>query len=369
MKIKVACFSHSSNVGGAELAFREMLECLGQYELFVFGPGQNFPWKDLLVNYVQCNLSWWFGPALNFKSKVKLLRSILKDVRFVIGCLMEKKIDVVIVNTIASPVAALAAKHCDIPVIWFIHEKGDDLPYRLQFGNRITKCLVGKLSDVVICNSYYILNHYANYIKLRKMVVAYQTVNGFILEDKKYINSSPLKIGIVGRLTNQKNQMFAIRALMPNEHLHMYFAGSCEGEYAEMTKNLCRVLNCMSSVSFCGVLTNMAEFYKKIDVLLACGHDEALGRSVIEAMKVGVPVIAPHDCGYAEIIDHSITGLLYKIDDENSLREEMQKLIDPSFRSSLGVKAKEVSNAKFNKVGFQKVLVGVVEDVICTRKI
>ena len=291
-----------------------------------------------------------------------------REMLYIDSVLKEYKIDIVIVNTIASPVAAFAGRKNNIPVIWFVHEKGADLPYRLQFGDMFTKWLVGKLSNVVLCNSFYIYEHFSSYIDRQKMKVAYQSVSTFALEEKTHSDGNVLKIGIVGRLSIQKNQLFAVKALMPNDKLHIYLVGACEGEYASKVKSLCKELDCVDNVSFCGVQNDMQKFYQNIDVLLACGHNEALGRSVIEAMKAGLPVVAPKDCGYVEIIDHSISGFLYTADDEISLRNELHKLLDVSMRREIGSKAKEIANNRFNKINFQKQLVEVIDEIICLKK-
>ena len=56
---------------------------------------------------------------------------------------------------------------------------------------------------------------------------------------------------------------------------------------------------------------NYTHIYNKLDCLLMCAKNEALGRVTIEAMSKGVPVIGYDNAGTSEIIKHGYNGLLY----------------------------------------------------------
>jgi glycosyltransferase involved in cell wall biosynthesis len=64
------------------------------------------------------------------------------------------------------------------------------------------------------------------------------------------------------------------------------------------------------TVSFLGERDDVPRILPAVDLLLAPSWEEPFGRSVIEAMAAGVPVVATRVGGTAEIIDDGRTGLL-----------------------------------------------------------
>lgn len=68
-------------------------------------------------------------------------------------------------------------------------------------------------------------------------------------------------------------------------------------------------------IYICGVIKNMAEFYRSADLFLFPSFDEAFGLVVIEAMASGLPVITAATGGASEIFDNGACG--YKVDIED----------------------------------------------------
>jgi glycosyltransferase involved in cell wall biosynthesis len=67
-------------------------------------------------------------------------------------------------------------------------------------------------------------------------------------------------------------------------------------------KKLCRELKIESRVEFMGFVRDMSQLYARVHVLLSPALDSGFGRSVLEAMSVGLPVITSPSscCGLAE---------------------------------------------------------------------
>lgn len=68
------------------------------------------------------------------------------------------------------------------------------------------------------------------------------------------------------------------------------------------------------------------------DLHLVTAVDEPFGRSLIEAMLLGTPVVATRSGGNIEAIDHGRTGLLTTPDDPNAMAREVLSLLEQPHR-------------------------------------
>lgn len=64
------------------------------------------------------------------------------------------------------------------------------------------------------------------------------------------------------------------------------------------------------------------------DALVVTAADEPFGRTVIEAMLAGVPVVAADDGGYVEAVDHGRTGVLVPPSDRTAFVDAIQAILD-----------------------------------------
>ncbi|MDF1698457.1 MAG: glycosyltransferase family 4 protein [Saprospiraceae bacterium] len=63
-------------------------------------------------------------------------------------------------------------------------------------------------------------------------------------------------------------------------------------------------------IEFLGFIKNIKEAYHKIDLILHTSQSEALGTSILDALKFSIPVVATDVGGIPEIIDHEKNGFL-----------------------------------------------------------
>jgi len=86
----------------------------------------------------------------------------------------------------------------------------------------------------------------------------------------------------------------------------------------------------------------ISEFYSLIDVFVCPRRRMRLTELVtplkpLEAMAMGCPVVASDVGGLLELIQHEVTGLIFKAESQEALIGEVRRLAsDPGFRRSLG---------------------------------
>ena len=84
------------------------------------------------------------------------------------------------------------------------------------------------------------------------------------------------------------------------------------------------------------------------DVLLVPAVEEPFGRTLIEAMLLGTPLIAANSGGFPEIIRHGETGYLVPADDADAFAERTLALLDdPAVRASIAARGRQDAVARF----------------------
>ncbi|MGH2922903.1 MAG: glycosyltransferase family 4 protein [Solirubrobacterales bacterium] len=76
-------------------------------------------------------------------------------------------------------------------------------------------------------------------------------------------------------------------------------------------------------------------------MLLHCRPDEAFGMVLIEAMALGLPVVAPAAGGPLEIVEEGVTGLLFRPGDATDAADKVIRLLaDPELMRTMGAAAR-----------------------------
>jgi glycosyltransferase involved in cell wall biosynthesis len=135
------------------------------------------------------------------------------------------------------------------------------------------------------------------------------------------IDDAALVVGHVGRLSAEKGQARLLRVFprvleaVPSARL--VFAG--DGPEMQPLRDLARTLGVAGSSSFLGYRDDVPEVFANLDLLVLSSDTEGLPNVVLEAMAMGVPVVATAVGGTPEVVEHGVTGLLVPRDDEAAL--------------------------------------------------
>lgn len=355
--MKLLCCSHSSWLGGAELAFVELLKCLSKRgSLAISVPTLNGDLIPMIQNEGINTIVehqwplWMMQDTFTLKRKLKCILRIIKGVRECIKFLRKEQPDMVIVNTISSPVPLIASKLLNIPAIVYIHENGGFGVYNFLFSEKCIFTLLGKLASKLICNSKYTYNVYSKYISSEKLSVIYQPIDITPMPRKRH---DGFVVGSVGVTSPQKNFQLLLDAITAIPDVRLRIAGFNGNEHGLYLRDYARNIGVDDRVEWLGLIDNMADFYSSIDVLVACGKHEALGRSVVEAMKCRVPVIAMRDGGYIELIGNNERGWLFEKDNVEDLRSNILKSKANEWSKILN-KAEQHANIVFSRETFSK---------------
>lgn len=150
----------------------------------------------------------------------------------------------------------------------------------------------------------------------------------------------PLRVAFLGRLSAVKGLPYLLQALAKSADVHLEILG--DGEERAPLEQLARTLGVEARVTFAGWLTQTeaAARLAAADALVLSSLRECGGAVMLEAMALGLPVIATAWGGPLDYVD-ATTGILVPPTDEASfvqgLADALQRLAgDPALRARLG---------------------------------
>lgn len=160
-----------------------------------------------------------------------------------------------------------------------------------------------------------------------------------------FTKSTPV-IGLVGRITPYKQPELFIKAAylvsakVPNARFVIIgSAQEREKKYERNVQTLASSLGLDGVVAFLGQRKDAVALTSEFSIACLTSGREPLGRVILEAQLLGIPVIVPDIGGPAEIVEDEITGLQFSSLSDNAAEQLSQQTIrllqDPLLCSSL----------------------------------
>lgn len=85
-------------------------------------------------------------------------------------------------------------------------------------------------------------------------------------------------------------------------------------------------------IRFLGAMSDAAQVLADSQIFVLSSRSEAFPRSILEAMRAGLPVIASNVGGVSEAVDHEVTGLLTSPSSPSELADALRSLIKSSLK-------------------------------------
>jgi glycosyltransferase involved in cell wall biosynthesis len=283
----------------------------------------------------------------------------LSATRNLLRIIRREGIDLVHSNTSIILAAALAAKLAGVPHVFHIREIYDEFPLLWRLHRRF----ILWTSREVVCISTAV----ARQFPARRAVIIHNGLN-FEAEcpvpparggaDAGPGAGGPLLVGCIGRIKwRRKGQEVLIRALallkdrgVPMKALIVGspFAGN-ELHLQRMT-SLAQRLGVDDRVSFLDEQPDVWPLYARMDIfVLPSVLPEPLGNVILEAMAMGLPVIASRCGGTTDMIQDGSSGLLFKPGDSVELADKLASLhSDPQRRREIGEAGRRRQREEFS---------------------
>ena len=138
-------------------------------------------------------------------------------------------------------------------------------------------------------------------------------------------------VGVVSRLAAWKGQDVVLRALSDLPGVHAVIAGDPlfgEQRYAQGLERLAAELGLADRVHFLGQRSDVPCLMRAMDAVIHPSvHPEPFGRTLVEAMLVGVPVIATDTGASSEILEDGRAGTLVPAGDPSALAAAIAQVL------------------------------------------
>jgi glycosyltransferase involved in cell wall biosynthesis len=347
---KIAVLCAIAGMGGAEISLLELAAQLrGSYEFHLIVPGDGplkqsaesagakvwlLPWPEAIVRT---------GETAQRPGSVQMLRSMADLPMFtrrLNELLDEIEPAAFVTNAVkAHIVGALTRRRRNVPLIWYMR---DGMEERVR--SRKLLSLLSRRCDMAVCISRYVASQFRKYISTSVPAsVVYNIVDLRRFHPSAMppadLRKPPDEVwyGMVGAITPLKGHdvfLDAAEKVLPQlPQAKFVIAGinpyvtETGSDYEERLRRRVASSLLRDRVKFVGFRGDMPGVFSQLDVLVQPNRGpEGLGRSVLEAMACGVPVIAVNKWGPAELIDDSLSGLLFTPMDTEQLSAHMLTL-------------------------------------------
>jgi len=323
--------------------------------------------KEKKIAYIVSPVIKISRSLFSFKGLISLpfkIHNAIKQLKVKIG---NQKIDIIHSNTLAVLLGALYSKKYKIKHIWHVHE----IIKNPRVVAVVYPHLVNFFSNTVVFNSKASFNQLCNkhnQLKAKSIIIyngldrqtPYSSPQELKNSRKKLfpsISDNTIIIGLVGRISKMKGQVFLLDAFeeltKKHEQVNLVFIGSTIPSQKYLLDEInAQIEKKKLSGKVCIVpfQKNIWLYYDSIDILIVpTTVPEPFGLVALEGMLSNKPVIASNNGGLREIIQSDKVGLTFKPNNINDLISKIDFLIkNQNLRKQIGKQGKKHAEETFS---------------------
>ncbi len=164
------------------------------------------------------------------------------------------------------------------------------------------------------------------------------------------LSNSHFVLGTVSRITPMKGVEYALQAFakLAGTHAGLRYLVVGEGDALESCRALARQLGIADKVIFAGYKERVGRYLAAMDLFLFPSLKEAMGIALVEAMALGLPIVATDVGGIPEVLDSSC-GIMVGARSAEALADATAGLLAaPERMAELGRRALERQRTMFS---------------------
>lgn len=320
--ITVLYITHESkSIGGSTLSLINLLRSVRSHVIPIVvcpdnGPATNLfreqGYKTLVVKY-KLNIA-----SSSFRLIKKFPRMLIdgycnrKAIRQLASIAQEENVSIIHSNTGVLTIGYDLSKRMNLKHVWHLREFQDlDFGFTPFCGWEKLKKMIDS-TDAVIAITNAVANHFASTSQSNIHVINNAVRS---CKDIIYLKHKDKYLLFCGHVAHNKGAEMALDIFVDFHRKHpgytLLYVGRVTAEYQRFLIAKAEASDVSSNVRFLGFQQDVSSYFKKAAAFLMCSQCEALGRSTIEAMFYGCPVIGFNSGGTKEIIQDSINGYLF----------------------------------------------------------
>lgn len=318
---------------------------------------------DVLVGEV-CKIQ---RRMLSLGGLLHTVSAAIRSVRFLRGLHRQRNFELVYSNSVAILGGALAARSLHLPHVWHVREiLSQSAALTWTFQN-----IVRALSARAICNSAQTMAWIrgSSPSKAEHFAVIWNGYDAPAMDNdrvavRKTLGASKDEVlfVLVGRVNAWKGQrqlVDSFRDLVQRADVRARLAlvGSAfagQEHFERELRSAIAASGCADRIGWFPFRPDIEAVWAAADVAVVPSIEpEPFGRVAVEAMAFGKPVIAAAHGGLIEIVEHEVTGLLFKPCDRAALSGAMDRLArQPELRERFGRAGMQRQQALFSVRGY-----------------
>lgn len=180
----------------------------------------------------------------------------------------------------------------------------------------------------------------------------------------------PVVVGFVGRVLPMKRLDVFIRIGAElrrrlQRPLALPVVGTISPEERVGAESLAAELSVAEHLTFLGFRSPVEPWLAGLDVLVSPAEGDAFGRTLVEAMLCGTPVVAARSGGHTEIVDHGRNGWLFDPGDVLGAAGEVERRLgDLLATESVVMRARMDATRRWSPEAHAVAVAGVYEGVL-----
>ncbi len=368
MKIRVMYLDSGVGLAGGQQGLIEVLKNIdrSKYEPVVVSPKGS----ALMNRSRELSVEWHNLPFSSAHHTRKRRLSWLKDViasMYAIPHLAflakRLRVDILVANTFkAAIITSFVSQMTHKPMIFYDQAFITHRPYDF---------LIRRTARMILTPSNKVMERYPPHLRAKIRIVP-SGIDSRFLE----INNDSAKskdVGYLGRISREKGIDLLIRCFpkvlkhFPTTRLLIGGAPFTwdDRRYLEQLVDQVNLLKIGNNVQFVGFIDRVEYFLSNLRVLVLPSISETLGRVMLEAMAMGIPVVAFDSGGPSEVITHGETGLLVKPYDIDLMADSITRLLgDDDLVRRIGSKARMLVKEKYTSRVMVELLSSVFDELL-----
>lgn len=184
--------------------------------------------------------------------------------------------------------------------------------------------------DFEIAKQYKLCNY--DIINIPGMGIPSNTISSYSRNEcRKNFNFKDTDVVMVypAEFSNRKNQIFFIQNFEKIKHTYpnikLLLPGT--GELLDLCKQEIKAKHLENSIFTPGYITNIRELLSACDIAISSSKSEGLPFNIMEAMSLGLPVIASDIKGHVDLITNGENGYLFSLNCVDSFFHAVEQII------------------------------------------
>ena len=285
--------------------------------------------------------------------------------------LIDNNVKLVHINMLTRGGVAVIAEKIGIPVVWHMREFMEE-DINVKFVNPKRQIKAINKSKHLIAVSKAVKRKFESILN-PDISVIYNGINfnKKMVQKRRILNESELKVAIVGRIFEKKGQLDLIKALQINYLKYkipykLYIIGSVNSEkYKNKIERYIKDNTIQNRVKFVGQINNVMQYLQKIDILVMASSKEAFGRVTVEGMLSGCLVIGSDSGGTAELIQNKSNGLLFKAKDINDLASKLSfAYFNKSESRTIATNSQIIASKRYSSKTYADQVMAVYDEIL-----